>query len=126
MLATEAQGARDFRIGDRVRIKNPHHLQPIQGTVTKITKERITVTSYSGTEVSRAPNNLELLEYPNDERVEITKTQLARLATARAAAHNELTTAVDSYEPGSAMRMAELDHAIEEANNEAFRAHAFN
>lgn len=60
--ATEAQGARAFRIGDMVRIKNPNRLQPIRGKVTKISPKRITVTSASGTTVVRAPKNVEVME----------------------------------------------------------------
>ena len=53
---------RAFRIGDQVRIRNPGHLQPRAGTVTKISQHRITVTSQSGVTIIRAAKNLELLE----------------------------------------------------------------
>ena len=60
--AADTLGARAFRIGDRVRVRNPNPKQPREGKVTKITKERVTLTSDSGIDVWRAPKNLELLE----------------------------------------------------------------
>ena len=60
--AADTLGARAFRIGDRVRVKNPNPKQPREGKVTKITKERVTLTSDSGIDVWRAPKNLDLLE----------------------------------------------------------------
>ena len=53
--------ARDFRIGDRVRIKNPRLLQPSTGTVIKIGPSRITVQTASGSTIVRAQKNLELI-----------------------------------------------------------------
>jgi transcription elongation factor len=50
--------AREFAIGDRVRIKNPGRLQPIRGTITKIGRNRITVEARNGTKIVRAPKNL--------------------------------------------------------------------
>ena len=60
--AADTLGARAFRIGDRVRVRNPNPKQPREGKVTKITKERVTLTSDSGIDVWRAPKNLELLK----------------------------------------------------------------
>jgi hypothetical protein len=50
--------AREFVVGDRVRIRNPGRLQPVRGTVTKIGRVRITVEARNGTKIVRAPKNL--------------------------------------------------------------------
>jgi hypothetical protein len=53
--------AREFAIGDRVRIRNPNRHQATRGTITKIGTTRITVTSLCGREkVIREPKNLVL------------------------------------------------------------------
>ena len=49
---------RPFVIGDLVRIANPGPSQPTTGRITKIGKERITVTAQSGKKIIRVPKNL--------------------------------------------------------------------
>jgi transcription elongation factor len=50
--------AREFAVGDRVRIRNPSRLQPVRGIITKIGRVRITVEARNGTKIVRAPKNL--------------------------------------------------------------------
>jgi transcription antitermination factor NusG len=50
--------ARQFKIGDRVRIKNPRVFQTSTGTVAKIGENRITVRTPSGSKIVRAHKNL--------------------------------------------------------------------
>jgi hypothetical protein len=54
--------AREFVIGDRVRIRNPGVLQPKRGRIAKIGTTRITVQSDSGKKIIRAAKNLILEE----------------------------------------------------------------
>ena len=49
---------RPFAIGDKARIKNPNYRQEETGTVTRIGSYRITVTTDTGTKITRAPYNL--------------------------------------------------------------------
>jgi exoribonuclease R len=49
---------RAFAIGDKARIKNPKYRQEETGTVTRIGNFRITVTTDTGTKITRAPHNL--------------------------------------------------------------------
>jgi hypothetical protein len=49
----------EFTIGDNVTIQNPGLSQENNGTITKITRRRITVTTFpSGQKIIRAPKNL--------------------------------------------------------------------
>jgi transcription antitermination factor NusG len=50
--------AREFEVGDRVRIRNPGVFQPTKGTIIKIGASRITVQARNGTKIVRAPKNL--------------------------------------------------------------------
>jgi hypothetical protein len=54
--------AREFVIGDRVRIRNPGVLQPKRGRIVNIGTTRITVQSDSGKKIIRAAKNLILEE----------------------------------------------------------------
>jgi hypothetical protein len=56
----EVNGTREFSVGDKVLIKNPNPFQANKGTITKIGKKRITVTTASGSKILRAPKNLAL------------------------------------------------------------------
>ena len=53
-----SQEPRAFSIGDYVAIKNPNPFQVNTGTITKIGKRRITVTTPTGQKILRAPKNL--------------------------------------------------------------------
>jgi hypothetical protein len=58
---SEAQQApRSFAVGDRVRIINPRPLQETRGSITKVGRVRITVTTQSGSKILRAAKNLAL------------------------------------------------------------------
>jgi hypothetical protein len=51
-----------FELGDRAVITNAYHgQQHTQGTVTRITKHRITITDAQGNKFTRAPTNLRKL-----------------------------------------------------------------
>jgi hypothetical protein len=50
--------AREFVIGDRVRIRNPRILQPQRGRIVKIGINRITIQTNIGRKILRAPKNL--------------------------------------------------------------------
>jgi dsDNA-specific endonuclease/ATPase MutS2 len=50
--------AREFAIGDKVRIKNPTRFQSDRGVITKIGASRTTVQTKSGSLILRAPKNL--------------------------------------------------------------------
>jgi hypothetical protein len=52
------QRPRDFSIGDNVTIKNPNPFQSNEGTITKIGKRRVTVTTQKGQKILRDPKNL--------------------------------------------------------------------
>ena len=58
--ATSPPAARDFAVGDRVRIVSPGRSQPNRGTITKIGRSRSTVEDRHGTKVVRLPKNLVL------------------------------------------------------------------
>jgi len=53
---------RQFRIGDRVRIRNPGPFQASKGRIERITAERIVVRTSDGREVQRHAKNIQLLE----------------------------------------------------------------
>lgn len=62
-IAVPRQGpARQFRIGDNVRVRNPGRTQAPLGVVSNITPTRIYVTSAQGTVLWRVPKNLILQE----------------------------------------------------------------
>ena len=54
----ETQEPRGFAIGDNVTIKNPNPFQSNEGTITKLGKRRVTVTTPTGKKILRAPKNL--------------------------------------------------------------------
>jgi dsDNA-specific endonuclease/ATPase MutS2 len=56
---TPPQAAREFAIGDKVRIINPRILQENRGKITRIGL-RITVLTPKGNSIVRAPKNLVL------------------------------------------------------------------
>ena len=58
---TRTSTARDFAIGDQVRIKNPGYRQATRGTIVKIGK-RITVETDSKKKIIRTAKNLTLEE----------------------------------------------------------------
>jgi transcription antitermination factor NusG len=47
-----------FEIGQTVGIKNPGPFQASKGRITRIGKDRITITTSSGAKIVRAPKNL--------------------------------------------------------------------
>jgi hypothetical protein len=49
---------RNFEVGDKVTISNPNLFQANEGTITKIGKKRITVTTASGQKIVCAPKNI--------------------------------------------------------------------
>ena len=54
---TAADTPREFRIGDRVRIFNPHRFQAKKGVIVSIGEGRITVRASNGTRIQRSPGN---------------------------------------------------------------------
>jgi hypothetical protein len=54
----ESEPTRNLEIGDKVTISNPNLFQANEGTITKIGKKRITVTTASGQKIVRAPKNI--------------------------------------------------------------------
>jgi transcription antitermination factor NusG len=57
---SEVDETRSFELGDTVKVKNPGPFQPTKGRITRIGKNRITVTAQSGAKIVRAPKNLVL------------------------------------------------------------------
>jgi hypothetical protein len=57
-IGQEAQEPTGFAIGDNVTIKNPNPFQSNEGTITKLGKRRVTVTTPTGQKILRAPKNL--------------------------------------------------------------------
>ncbi len=57
-IGQEAQEPRGFAISDNVTIKNPNPFQSNEGTITKIGKRRVTVTTPKGQKILRDPKNL--------------------------------------------------------------------
>jgi transcription antitermination factor NusG len=55
---TPPDTAREFVVGDWVRIKNPGVFQPAKGRIVKIGISRVTVQARNGTKVVRDPKNL--------------------------------------------------------------------
>jgi transcription antitermination factor NusG len=51
---------RRFRIGDKVRILNPGRFQANKGEITKIGESRVTIKTWSGSKLQRAPKNITL------------------------------------------------------------------
>ena len=49
---------REFQVGDRVRIFNPHRFQAKKGVIVSIGEGRITVRASNGTRIQRSPGNL--------------------------------------------------------------------
>jgi hypothetical protein len=62
LQTTATTRPRPFRIGDRVKIRNPRIYQPSTATVTKIGAVQITVTTRNGVKIYRIPENLILIE----------------------------------------------------------------
>ena len=58
---TNPIAARDFAIGDRVRIKNPRPFQERTGIIAKIGTGRITVQTRNGNRIVQASKNLSIL-----------------------------------------------------------------
>jgi hypothetical protein len=54
----ESEPTRNLEIGDKVTISNPNLFQANEGTITKIGKKRITVTTASGQKIVRAPKKI--------------------------------------------------------------------
>jgi hypothetical protein len=57
-LTTTQPPAREFQIGDSVRIVNPRPFQSKKGTIVRIGTNRITIQSGNGSKIIRAPSNL--------------------------------------------------------------------
>jgi hypothetical protein len=49
---------REFAIGDRVQIRNSARYQANRGTIIRIGTSRITVETWNGSKIVRAPHNL--------------------------------------------------------------------
>ena len=53
----------EFQVGDSVRILNPRGPQANTGVISKISANRITVTTASGSKIIRAYHNIALLPF---------------------------------------------------------------